>query len=198
MLNIDISFKLNDIDFAFNTQVKRGDVYTFEVGEPILADKLLWVLTGLDKGYSGKIEGEGVCWNASSWNNVLALGDPTMFVRGSVRRNIYKALRVRADKKTAMARTEEIIEKYGLQVLAGLNVKLLSDEELLRVAVARADYRKIALVVWKKSADAGEIDLSKWADAYILTIVYNHPVAPAARRPSIKEGNLGAYAKEAE
>ena len=170
MLVIDISFKLRDLDFVFKANTKRGEVYTFEIGEPILADKLFWVLCGLDPFYKGSIEGEGVCFNMSTWNNVLALGDTSMFVRGTVRRNIYKAIRVRCDKQTAKTRTEEVIALYGLEVLAGLKVKLLSPEELLNVSLARAHYRDIALVLFKNLGAKHEIDLSKFKDAYIIKI----------------------------
>ena len=169
MLSIDIKFKLREIDFEFKTVVQRGEPYTFNVGEESLADKLFWVLCGLDGKYEGKIEGEGVCFNASTWNNVLALGDVTMFIRGTIRRNIYKALRVRADRKTAKQRTEEVIKLYGLEVLAGLRTKYLSDEELLRVAIARAHFRKIAFVV-VKDKESYQIDCTKWPDAYIIKI----------------------------
>ena len=120
MLAIDIKFKLKDMDFEFKADVKRGVPYKFEVGERILGDKLFWVLCGLDRAYTGTIEGEGICFNASSWNNVLALGDRSMFIRGTVRRNIYKALRTRVNRKTAKSRTEEVIKLYNLEVLAGL------------------------------------------------------------------------------
>ena len=170
MLKIDIAFRLNDIDFTFKADVKRGEVYTFNAGEPILADKLFWVLCGLDKNYKGTIEGEGICFNASTFNNVLALGDRTMFIRGSVERNIYKALRVRAGRKTALQRTQEVIGLYNLQKLAKLNIKLLEDEELLTVALARAHFRKIGLLVYKKLGNNAEFDFTKFADSYILVI----------------------------
>ena len=184
MLTIDIKFKLREIDFEFKAQIKRGESHTFKVDEESLADKLFWILCGLDTKYEGKIEGEGVSWGASTWNNVLALGDTSMFISGTARRNIYKAIRVRADRKTAKQRTEEVIRLYGLEVLAGLKTKYLSDEELLRVAIARAHFRKIGLVI-VKGKDFCEIDCSthneeqrfllencyaKWPDAYILKV----------------------------
>jgi len=169
MLTIDIKFKLREIDFEFKAEVKPGETHTFNVGEESLADKLFWVLCGLDRKYEGKVEGEGVCFNASTWNNVLALGDVTMFIGGTIRRNIYKALRVRANRKTAKQRTEEVIRLYDLQVLAGLKTKHLSDEELLHVAIARAHFRKIALVV-VKDKKSYNIDYTKWPDAYILRV----------------------------
>ena len=169
MLNIDIKFKFRDLDFEFTAQVKRGEPYTFNVGEQSLADKLFWVLCGLDAKYEGKIEGEGICFNASTWNNVLALGDTTMFISGTIRRNIYKAIRVRNDRKTAKQLTEEVIKLYGLEVLAGLKVHYLSDEELLRVSIARAHFRKIGLVIIKER-DGYNIDCTKWPDAYIIKI----------------------------
>lgn len=169
MLTIDISFKLNDIDFNFKTEVKRGEVYTFNAGEPILADKLFWVLCGLDKNYEGEVKGEGICFNPSTFNNVLALGDKTMFIRGSVERNIYKALRVRAKPKIAKVRTQEVIELYKLKKLAKLNIKLLEDGELMTVALARAHFRQIGLVVLKKLQDT-QIDFTKFGDAYIIII----------------------------
>jgi len=164
-----MSFKFKDLDMEFKAEVERGKPHTFTVGEPALADKLFWVICGLDHGYTGTIKGEGVSFGPTAWNNVLALGDSTMFVRGSVRKNIYKALRIRSDRKTAKERTEEVIEKYGLQVLAGLKVKLLSDDELMTVSLARAHFRKIALVICKKT-DGKEIDLQKFRDAYIIYV----------------------------
>ena len=77
---------------------------------------------------------------------------------------------MRAKREEAKQRTEEIIEKYDMQVLAGLNVKLLSDQERLAVAIARAHFRKIGFVVIK-NLEKLEIDLSKWTDAYIVQIV---------------------------
>jgi len=166
MLLIDIAFRFKDLDFTFSATVRRGEVHDFATGEPALADKLFWVLCGLDQDYTGKIDGEGICFNASSWNNVLALGDRSMFIRGSVRRNIYKALRIRADKKTARARTEEVIKLYNLERIAGFNINLLEDNELTTVAMARAHYRKIGLVVCKNV----EIDLTRFKDAYIIKV----------------------------
>jgi ABC-type nitrate/sulfonate/bicarbonate transport system ATPase subunit len=156
--------------FDFTDLVERGKPYTYNVGERALADKLFWVLCGLDAGYTGTISGDGLCFNRSSFNNVLALGDRTMFIRGSVRRNIYKALRLRTDKKTAMARTDEVIGLYNLRKLETFNVKLLTGEELITVALARAHFRKIGLVVFNKVSTNVEIDLQKFSDAYIITI----------------------------
>jgi len=170
MLAIDIKFKLKDMDFEFKADVKRGVPYKFEVGERILGDKLFWVLCGLDRGYEGKIEGEGLSFNASSFNNILALGDRSMFVRGNVRRNIYKALRVRAHRKIAKARTEEVIKLYHLERIESFKTDLLDDKELLNVALARAHYRKIGLVVFNKAAAPVEIELTKFSDAYIVIV----------------------------
>jgi len=169
VLLIDINFKFKDLDFNFSATVKRGETYTFNVGEVALADKLFWVLAGLDKGYTGKIDGEGICYSASSWNNVLALGDRSMFIRGSVKKNIYKALRIRANKKTARERTQEVLTLYGLKKFEKFNINLLEDDELIIVALARAHYRKIGLVVYKKIN--AKIDLSKFNDAYIIEII---------------------------
>ena len=170
MLFIDIKFTLKDLEYPFSASVRRGEVHTFDVGEASLADKLFWVLCGLDPIYSGKIDGEGLCFNASSWNNILALGDRSMFIRGSVRRNIYKALRIRANKETARQRTEEVIKLYGLEKLSKFKISLLDDEELINVAQARAHYRKIGLVVFKKLSLNAEIDLAKFRDSYIIVI----------------------------
>jgi len=167
LLSIDITFTFKDTEFSFKAEIELNKPYTFEIGETALTDKLFWVLVGLDKSYKGKINGEGICFNPSSWNNVLALGDKTMFVRGSVYKNIYKALRVRANKKAALERTEQVIDHYDLRHLSKLNIKLLTQEELLRVAVARAHFRKIALIVAKEC----EIDFSKWKDSYIIKII---------------------------
>ena len=169
MFNIDIAFKHNDIDFKFQANIARGKPHTFEVGEQMLADKLFWVLCGLDKNYTGTIEGEGISFAASSFNNVLALGDKTMYIRGSAERNIYKALRVRAKRKLAKERTEQVIKLYNLERLAKFNIKLLEDDELLTVSLARAHFRKIRLVIFKNLNNI-EIDLSKFKTEYIITI----------------------------
>ena len=170
MLEIDIKIKHNNMEFPFKASVKRGEIFTFAVGEEIMRDKLFWALCGINKDYTGEIKGEGICFNSSTFNNVLAIGDRSMFIRGSVTRNIYKALRVRADKQTAKSRTDEVIKLYGLERLSKLNVKLLDDNELLTVALARAHFRKIGLVVFKKLEEHGEIDLSKFSDAYIIKV----------------------------
>ena len=175
MLTINLAFKFRNLDFKFEATVRRGEVHNFEkqypdLFEPALRDKLFWVLCGLDRGYTGKIEGEGLCFNASSFNNVLAIGDRSMFVRGSVRRNIYKALRLRADRKTAQKRTDEVIELYNLKKLENLNVKLLEDGELVTVALARAHFRRIGLVIYKGALEYVEILLQKYKDAYIIVV----------------------------
>ena len=170
MLNIDIKIKHLDIEFPFKANIKRGEVFEFPVGEPILRDKLFWILCGLKSDFEGEIKGEGICFNASVFNNVLALGDRSMFIRGDVTRNIYKALRVRADRKTAKARTQEVIGLYDLEKLAKLKIDYLEDDELLVVSLARAHYRQIGLVVWKKVDETAKIDLSKFKESYILVV----------------------------
>lgn len=174
MLSINISFNHNGLDFTFNDEIEQGKPHTFKVGEQSLADKLFWVLVGLDKDYKGSIDGDGICFNASTWNNVLALGDNSMFLpRSTIRHNIYKALRVRADRKAAKVRTEEIIELYNLHVLAGLKPHYLTDEELTNVALARAHYREIRLVVIKgnDAEQVTKIALQKWPEAYIIEVI---------------------------
>jgi ABC-type lipopolysaccharide export system ATPase subunit len=179
MLKIDISFKFKDLDFSFKADINRGEPYIFEVGERALADKLFWVLCGLDKGYTGTIQGEGVCFNASTWNNVLALGDRTMFLRGSVQRNIYKALRVRSNRKISLERTEEVIKLYNLEHLRKMSISLLEDDEIFAVSLARVHYRKIALIVYNSPlCNVGVTEcvggfknlLPKYKDAYIVKV----------------------------
>jgi len=170
LLLINIKFKFKDLDLEFKADIERNKPYTFEIGEEMLSDKLFWILVGLDKNYEGEITGEGVCLNASSWNNVLALGDKGMFIRGTVYKNIYKALRVRSKRAEAKNRALEVIKLYNLELLSSIKIHLLTDEELLRVATARAHYRKIALVV-AKSKEIGKIDFTKWQDSYIIKIV---------------------------
>jgi len=167
LLSIDIKFTIEDTEFPFEAEIKPGNQHTFTVGDPAVMDKLFWVLVGLDKNYQGEIRGEGICFKASSWNNVLALGDRSMFISGTVYKNIYKAMRVRANRTTSRQRTEEVIEKYDLQLLSKMNIKLLTEEELMRIAVARAHFRKIALVVAKQCETQ---DFTKWPDAYIIKI----------------------------
>ena len=181
MLLIDIAFKHREIDFKFNAIVQRTKpesdleankqrIHTFTIGEPALADKLFWVLCGLDKNFTGTINGEGICFNSSSFNNVLAIGDRSMFVHGTIERNIYKALRTRTDKKTAKQRTQEVLRLYDIERLAKLKPIHLEDDELVTVAFARAHFRKIGLVVYKKMSQTTEIDLRKFNDAYIIVI----------------------------
>ena len=173
MLKIDLNIKNDDIKIPFKFEVEIGKPHFVETGEPILRDKLFWALCGLDQNnrdVSGTIDGEGICFNASTFNNVLALGDRGMFIRGSVRRNIYKALRTRSNRKIAKQRTDEVINLYKLENLAKMNVKLLEDDELLTVSLARAHYRKIALVIAKLGQDFDENRLSKFSKAYIIVL----------------------------
>jgi ABC-type taurine transport system ATPase subunit len=164
---IDIKFRFKDLDFEFKADTELGKPYNFDIGEPVLADKLFGVLAGLDLDFSGTINGNGVCFNASERNNVLALGDNSMFIKGSVRKNIYKTLRIRTDRKTAKQRTEEVIRLYNLENSADLNINRLNGDELLKVSLARAHFREVRLVIIKNYP---AIDLSKWRQAYIITI----------------------------
>ena len=140
MIKIDISFNHDNMPFVFTAEVVEGKRHVFEIGERMLADKLFYVLVGLDKNYKGTITGAD--WSQSETNNVLALGDKTMFVNGTVRKNIYKALRTRMKIKQAKQKTEEVINFYKLKPDDQIN-----DDNMLPVAIARAHFREVKLIV---------------------------------------------------
>lgn len=176
MLKIDISFKIKELTFTFNEDIAMGSVFKFDVGVDYIAAKLFDVLTGLDDDYNGMIvdTDEVVNRSHSALNNVLALGNRTMFVRGSVRRNIYKALRARNKRAQAKVLTEELITTRGLLDIADTAVKSLSNADLLRVAVSRAHFRDVRLIVVNRCetyiAKTDEIQLPNSAVAYIIDI----------------------------
>jgi ABC-type transport system involved in cytochrome bd biosynthesis fused ATPase/permease subunit len=154
MLAINVAFVLNGLSFSFSADIPEGGRHVFAVGERVLADKLFYVLCGLDRDYSGKIScddaaGKRVDFSKSKRNNVLAIGDRTMFISGTVRHNIYRAMRARTARKTARERTEEVIKLYKLGDIAGLPIKnfMHSTDTLLRVALARAHFREASLIV---------------------------------------------------
>lgn len=138
-MRIDIKIE----DCEFKAEVKCGIPHIFEVGERILADKLFYILTGLSKEYQGSIETDDIDFSHSADNTVLALGDATMFINGTVKKNLHKALKLR--RKDFKEKTIEALETYNLD--GNKKIKHLSDEELLRLSLARAHYRKIDLIV---------------------------------------------------
>ena len=158
MFSLDLSFKFKDVDFSFKAECEKGKPHIFEAGEEALADRLFaeLIFSGLEP-------------------NILALGDKTMFIRGSVSRNIYKALRFRSNKKTARSQLETALDEYSLRDIAQRNIKQLSDEQLFAVALARSHFRTADLLVVKKIGGyikkETKINFEKWPDAYIIEIV---------------------------
>ena len=132
MLVVNLSFKHLGEQYSFNLQLKCGEVHKFEVGERMLADKLFWCLCGLDGDCQYKINVSGQ--NISFKNDILALGDGTMFLDRSVDKNVYKALRVRHKRKEARQKTSEVMKIYEL-------------ESALDVAIARAHFRNFKLLI---------------------------------------------------
>jgi len=161
-LKIDVAFKYLGQDFEFKASLNPGQKHVFEIGERGLCDKLFYVLCGLDKDYKGGLEGAD--WSESKTNSVLALGDRTMFVRGTVETNIYKALRSRMGRGEAKQKTQEVIGIYLPELCAGETITkaLVTEFNMLKVALARAHYRDIKLVVINcfetyASADCNEV-----------------------------------------
>ena len=173
MLSLNISFKHNGEMFTFTANIPLGTKHIFEIGERILADKLFYVLAGLDNDYQGTMTGAD--WSHSKDNNVLALGDKSMFIYGSVHRNIYRALRVRANRKTAKAQTREVVEYYELDADASV-----TGGNMLQVALARSHFRDVKMIVlncfetYIKSADEyfekRKNHLPEMKDVYIIEI----------------------------
>lgn len=135
MLKIDISFRHNGELFAFKVEIEEGGRHIIEVGERMLADKLFFVLCGLDKEFDGVMKGAD--WSHTKANNILALGDSSMFLKGSVQKNIYKALRTRMKRAEAKQKTQEVINIYNID----------ESSTLMNIALARAHFRDIKLIV---------------------------------------------------
>jgi len=141
-----------DFGIASGT-LERGVVHTIEIGEEQLAQSLFerfWDLT----------------------DEVLALGDTTMFLRGrSVRHNIYKVLRLRTNRADAKQKTDEVISMFGLNPKT--KVKKLSEGELLSLALARSYFRTPELVVIKKFGgylERLDVDTKKWSESFVVVI----------------------------
>lgn len=151
-MKFNFTINHDDLEIPFSGELVKGRPHTIEIGEPILADLVFEQFFSL-------------C------DNVLALGDSTMFLRGlSVRHNIYKVLRFRNNRKTAKKKTTEALKIYKLNPKT--KIKHLSPAELLNVALARAHFRKPELVVVKKYGYLADIDvdLSRWGDVFIVVI----------------------------
>ena len=156
MLKIDISFKHCDDIYNFKANIKKGIKHTFEIGERMLADKLFYVLCGLE----GNID-----YGIDLKNDILALGDASMFLK-TPQKSIYKALRTR--HKDAKQKTQEMLDLY-------------KPEMQLEIALARAHFRDFKLLVvncfqtYIKSADEyfakRKNHLPKREDIYIIEIV---------------------------
>jgi ABC-type iron transport system FetAB ATPase subunit len=163
-----------DQEFIFNIEIKKGEPYTFEVGEKELADRLFYVLCKLDTNYDGTIgdPDNEIDFSNTPQNNVLALGDRTLFINGTIYRNIYLPLRARHNRAEAKQKTQEIIKTYNLNPKQ--KMKTLSDDEILTLALARAHFREPKLVIINRVESyitpETEIDYSRWSDSYIINI----------------------------
>ncbi|MCL2846414.1 MAG: hypothetical protein FWE38_01865 [Firmicutes bacterium] len=159
MMNIKLSFTHMGTPFDFDIVLEAGVPYRLEIGEAMLCTRVFECLVGLDKNC---VYEHGFDVSRSPSNNVLALGDKTMFIRGDAYRNVYKALRTRFKRKVAKQHAGRIIAEYNPQTP-------------LEVALARASMRDVKLVVVNRvSGYIGEDDViafTKFNEAYIIEVI---------------------------
>ena len=150
-MNINLKFKFRGAEYTFQKEVVTGEVATFEIGEESLADKLFAILSGLDNGFcEGVWEGtphKEINFMQSKYNNVLALGEGSMFGRGDIKKNLYRAYRLRADKVVAAAQLAAQGEIPQVKAILDLKPKNLDSAQMLDFALARAYHRNVKLVV---------------------------------------------------
>ena len=127
MLKINLSFNHLGEVYTFDLELKKGEIHKFEIGERMLADKLFWCLCGVDRDCEYNVD-------IDLKKDILALGDGTMFLAGSVQKNVYKALRIRHKRKDAKRKLAEILGMYDL-------------DEALDVAIARAHFRDFRVLI---------------------------------------------------
>jgi len=156
MFNLGVTIYHNGEKFSFSADIKRGEIFSFDIGEKVLADKLFYCLVGLEKcenfeEYKKCCEEVGVNLGFNKGSNILALGDNSMFLNSSVYKNIYRVIRVRSGRKRAKEMTKEILELYGLEgrenICLNKGDKESGKEILLKTAVARSCFRDIRLVI---------------------------------------------------
>jgi len=194
MLKLNMTIMHQGISFNFETEVQKDTPHTFEVGEEQLGDKLFYILCGVEtpptpqsflettRVLPTKFKHpctiadivdtlEQVDRSPSESNNVLALGDPGMFVKGTVQKNIYAAIRARFSKEKAKEMTLETLSKFStLDPKAKL--KTLTNEQLYILAQARSSHRTPKLIVINKLHFLKEIEIdhTQWQDAYIVVV----------------------------
>ncbi|MCL2850983.1 MAG: hypothetical protein FWE01_01305 [Firmicutes bacterium] len=196
MLKINLKIVHQGIPFIFSAEIEQGKPHTFEIGEEQLADKLFFLLSGLKplppqqsllqtmryqhpdivvpKGIDEISDSlDIVNFSRSSLNNVLAIGDPTMFLsKGtSVYKNVYTVLRARDTKVDAKQKTDEVIKHYQLDPKSKL--KNLSDNQLLALSLARSHFRVPKFIIVNKLYFLKnlEINFDKWKDSYVVVII---------------------------
>ena len=155
-MNVDVIIKHHDLEIPIKFELEKNKPHVIDVGEEQFADRLFAVLCGLE--------------DIKFSDDVLGLGDKTMFVNGTIYKNIYKVLRIRFPRKESKEKTEQVIELYKLD--GKKKIKSLSDSELYEVALARSYYRQPELVVINKNGYLSdvEIDVSRWDDCYVVCI----------------------------
>jgi len=160
-----INIKIGDCEFT--ATVERGVPHIFEVGEPILADKLFYALIGLNKDFEGGVEAGDVNFSRTPANTVLALGDKSMFLKGIVKRNLHKALKLR--HRDYKEKAQEVSGKFELD--PSTKIKNLSPKELLNLALARAHFRKVDLVVINRCETyLSDLEIPEFESTYTLVI----------------------------
>ena len=159
-----------DAHLVLGFLLQPGVPHRLNINEPILADRIFALLCGLSNDGEVSFEPNVVNYSSSVANNVLALGDSSMFVRGSVKKNLRKALRARIhDKAQVNKKIQELCHAYNLSPS-----DKVTDSNKLAVALARSSIREPKLVVIKRiggyvNVDT-EIDYSRWTGAYVIEI----------------------------
>jgi len=198
MLKVNLEVEHHGTLFTFTAEVQKGIPHTFEIGETQLADKLFHTLCGLTKSKNPQENPEKtpkeitkkypppiktlalidtdnqLNLSKSPENNILALGDPTMFLApsSSIKKNIYRALRSRHSRPDSKQKTSELLSTYFPNTSPKTKLKTLDSNQLLTLSLARSHYRTPKLIIINKLhfLKSLEINLSLWKNCYILTI----------------------------